>query len=303
MDVFGKETHVNAALMRERKLALKNDAGLNQKLQDIFREDAEQVKTDLIKGNKTFDVRTFLHIELSEAHPISKGEVPQMYLEGRGLTKLMYRLRTYQLKQLGIYRQMVLNQIKQGHYIKGAKNFAKLTLALVTLGATVSSMQEFIESGEVTRIDDKVIDALLQIGIINRYNYETLKKEGAGSMLWKQIQPAITSIVDAISKDIADRFFKEKGIINLKKAGGYRTPRHIPIGGKPYYEIYGRGKQQRLESIKKDYNKEIVEAIINKDFVKARELKTEAREKGIKLNFGTITRQVNELKKIKRGKR
>ncbi len=247
MDVLGKENNVNAAMMAIRKQAIRNDPKLQEKLELIFGENADLVKQELIEGRKSFNVRVLAHIELSTSHPISGAEVPQRLLEGRGLTKLMYTLRTYQLKQISIFRDKAYNQIKSGHIKEGSKNLVKLSFALLIAGVAVDELRNFL-TGKDKSLTDVAIDNLLQMALVNRYNYETLKREGPGSALWKQAQPAILGIADSVYKDSNIVRGTDKQKQNLKETG-FRSTRYIPVFGKLYYEYFGRGKA--LEEEKK----------------------------------------------------
>jgi len=238
-DMFGKGLNMNANMVKTQR-ALKNPKykpEIEAEIDRLFGEDAAQVKQDLLNNKKTLATNTFVHYNLAKHHPISKAEVPTGYLNG-DKTRLLYMLHTYQIKQLDIFRNDVINQIKAGNIAKGAYNMASLTAWLLAGGVTVNAARDFIFKGDVKALDEYLTDSAWQITLVNRYLVDKGFREGVGSFLWNSVAPGTVSIANDISKDL---------LLEDKKDKGLRSTKYIPLIGRPYYDRWGRGSVVRKE--------------------------------------------------------
>jgi len=238
-DMFGKGLNMNANMVKTQR-ALKNPKykpEIEAEIDRLFGEDAAQVKQDLLNNKKTLATNTFVHYNLAKHHPISKAEVPTGYLNG-DKTRLLYMLHTYQIKQLDIFRNDVVNQIKAGNIAKGAYNMANLTAWLLACGVTVNAARDFIFKGDTKALDEYLTDSAWQITLVNRYLVDKGFREGVGSFLWNSVAPGTISIANDISKDL---------LLEDKKDKGLRSTKYIPLVGRPYYDIAGRGSVVRKE--------------------------------------------------------
>jgi len=248
LDRLGKETIVNSALSNFQKLAQKNPV----KIQEIAKPlglDAKSLINDLRSGKKTDDVMFLLFNELSDLQPISKLEVPLKYLT-TDFGKTLYALKTYQIKLLDVYRSQIYNEIKKGNVAEGLKRLMKLGSSLVILGAGTDKAKDYI-LGRKTELPDLVVDNILKLGGMSKYNTWLLRKEGLVRSIANQAMPSLGLSYD-VARDLNKIYNQnfEHGIKRYNaKQRGYETVKDIPLVGKPAYYWFGEG--ERKEKIKR----------------------------------------------------
>lgn len=150
VDEFGKNTSLNAALSKFRRL-VNSPAGLKElkrmygeALGDEFPQLVQDIEATK-KGEPASELlNTALFAELSRSQPISRIELPEMYLKMPN-GRIMYWLHTFQLKMLDLARRDVYNEFKQGNIVRGARNLVKLTAVLGIAGASADQIQNFIQ--------------------------------------------------------------------------------------------------------------------------------------------------------------
>jgi len=238
LDMFGKGLNMNANLVKTQR-ALKNPKykpEIETEINRLFGEDAARVKQDLLNGKKTFETNSYVHYSLAKHHPISTAEVPTGYLNSdKG--RLLYMLHTYQIKQLDIFRNDVLNELKSGNIKKGAYNMASLTSWLLAGGVSVNAARDFIFKGETKELSEYLTNAAWQMTLVSRYLVDKGFREGVGSFLWEGVAPGTVSIANDISKDLKD-------VLEGNDEKGLRSTKFIPLVGRPYYDRFGRGSEQ-----------------------------------------------------------
>ena len=119
IDKFGKQTIINAALIKAQKQA-RSDKGigkLKEKWGTVFGDDMSTVIDDLRAGNMTDNVKLLMWNELSDVQPVSLSEMPKKYLDNPN-GRLMYMLKSFTLKQVDVVRRDIVQQAAK----KGAKN-------------------------------------------------------------------------------------------------------------------------------------------------------------------------------------
>jgi hypothetical protein len=145
IDALGKNTLLNAALIKYQKLAQTKAGELKiaAKYAQMFGADYPKLLVELQTKKVGEQTRALLFGELSDAQPISKLEVPQTYLDlpnGR----LLYMLKTFMLKQVDIVRRDSYNEIRKGNVKKGVTNLAKFALALGISGAATDAVKDWL---------------------------------------------------------------------------------------------------------------------------------------------------------------
>lgn len=253
MDVFGKTLNMNANLVKVQSALRKElnkgaSSEITKEIERLFSGSASKVKADLLKGNKTFETNFFMFNDLSKYHPISKAEVPTGYLNSNK-GRLIYMLHTYQLKQLDIFRNDVLNEFKKGNIIKGSKNMTSLTFWLLSTGLGVDAARDYLTTGKTKEIDNYMLNNAGQLFLLNRYMFDKGFKQGFANMLWDGVKPATISIASDVEKDLKDIYgdIFEKSMFDSesKTDKGFRSTKYIPFVGRPYHDIYGRGAKTR----------------------------------------------------------
>ena len=249
MDRIPKETLLNGKLSLMRKQAAVNSPKLIKELTELLgEENVEQAVKDLKTGKVTDDILFTLFNTLSDIQPITPLEVPQKY-HRTNWGKTFYALKTYQLKLLDVFRNKIIDRIKNGdreEKIEGLKSFIRLSTSLVLLNAGLDEVKDFI-NGRKTDFSDRVVDNILKLGGFSRYTLWKTREEGIGKGLLTQFAPPL-GVFDAALLDVAKPDDK-----------GLRVTRYIPLAGEVYYWWLGRGKeiskQKELKKRKELLNK------------------------------------------------
>lgn len=243
MDNVGKETYIDATLGRLQATAKKGGAAFDKQMEIIFGDEANAVKADLIAGNMTENVKYLLFSELSDVQPISLAEMPVHYLKG-GNWRVMYMLKTYTVKQFDIYRREVFADLASGDPVRTAKglaNFIHLGIALMMMGMSSDALKDFL-LGRKIDVTDLMIDNLIKLMGISKFNIYKAKEEGIGNAIFRFLTPPILAPLDDL-RDIP------KIIKGKKKVKDADLLQRIPLIGKFYYWWAGGG------TLKKDKDK------------------------------------------------
>ena len=115
VDRLGKNTFINSAFDNYTRMArsYKGRRRLTEELLPYWGVETPQLIKELQAGKPTDLVKTFLFSKLSESQPISRSEVPELFLalpNGR----LFYQLTTWTIKQMNLVRNKIIRQIMSG---------------------------------------------------------------------------------------------------------------------------------------------------------------------------------------------
>lgn len=145
VDLFGKDTVLNASLNRFQRLAQaqSGQAKLMKEHGAAFTGDMAQLVQDLQGKKMSPLVQELLFNKLSDAQPITKLEVPQAYLDMPN-GRIVYMLKTFMLKQMDIARVRGYNEIKKGNVAEGTKNLVAYGTLLGLSGATTDMVKDWL---------------------------------------------------------------------------------------------------------------------------------------------------------------
>lgn len=115
VDRLGKNTFINSAFDNYTRMArsYKGRKRLTEELTPYWGVETPQLVKELQEGKPTDLVKTFLFSKLSESQPISRSEVPELFLampNGR----LFYQLTTWTIKQMNLVRNKIVRQLMSG---------------------------------------------------------------------------------------------------------------------------------------------------------------------------------------------
>lgn len=240
LDTAGKEGLANASVSKmqaEIKKAQNGDAKaeayVRERLGQVFGGDLQTVWADLLQGdpnNKT--VKQFAHFMVSEFQPLNRLETPEAY---KGNARILYMLKTYQVKQLNNYRSHLGRRLKKAMVNKDYKSAQEAMQAIMTmafwlafLGAGTNWIKDWIY-GRETDAKDLSVDVLGQLVGVSRYDTYNIRREGVSSALMKRLVPQ-NKIIDNIYKDLTS-----------PDSRGMRSAGLFPVLGKFYYWREGRG--------------------------------------------------------------
>ena len=121
VDKFGKQTIINAALIKAQKQSrsTKGVEKLKEKWGTVFGDEMDTLIDDLRAGNMTDNVKLLMWNELSDVQPVSLSEMPKKYLDVPN-GRVWYMLKSFALKQLDIVRRDIVQQAAK----KGGRNKA-----------------------------------------------------------------------------------------------------------------------------------------------------------------------------------
>lgn len=246
MDRLGKETFVNAYWDKVTKLAVKEDKKLISDLQIMFGKNSKQVLEDLKNKKITDDTKFVLFNRLADFQPISKSEMPEAYL-AHPSGRIFYMLKTFTIKQFDIFRRETISDITSGNItktIKGLKNLIYLGGLFMVANGAADEIKDWI-LGRTTSMSDRLIDNLIRLTGLTKFDIYKIREEGLGGRLAQKILFP-TSIIDSLTLDW-ENWMQEKTYKTGEQKGErikLETPQRIPIIGKMYYWWYGRGAQK-----------------------------------------------------------
>jgi hypothetical protein len=259
MDNVGKEVFIESSYKRLQSSAKKNAPAFQQKLVDIFGEEAKQVRADLLDGTLSDNVKELLYSELSDFQPISLAEMPTAYLRG-GNWRSLYMLKTYTVKQIDIYRREIFD--KMAHpienpalAIEGTQMLVRLAIALMLMGMASDALKDLI-LGRPIELSDLVVDNMLKTAGITKYQIYQSKQDGlANTMMQYMFVPPLYAPVDNAVKDVSAMIGKENkrtGEYTRMKPKDAQSLSYVPVVGKFYYWWYGGGKTKLEKQKQKD---------------------------------------------------
>jgi hypothetical protein len=109
MDKFGKDAIITASYDKAARMA-RSFHGKKQLAKDLrasWGDETGQLIQDLADGKRSELVRLYLFTQLSKMQPITKSEMPQMYLEMPN-GRILYQLMSWTIKQVDVMRQEIL---------------------------------------------------------------------------------------------------------------------------------------------------------------------------------------------------
>ena len=244
IDSIGKNTLINSVYNKMRGMT---DEQLRKYIEPIM-EDETQATIDDIRNNDIHSdrVRFFLFNELSDMQPISLSELPALYNTG-GNARIFYMLKSFMLKRIDTYRNEVFDKIKNGNRqekIEGMQNLFKLMLLMMLGGASKDALIDLLY-GRKTDLSDMVINNLLGLVGISKYNIYQARQEGFGHTVALFAFPPIFQVADDLFGDV-DKFLKGK-----RELKDFEALKGLPIIGRFYYWWIGRGREKEKKKKKR----------------------------------------------------
>ncbi len=175
IDAFGKNASINASLYDAQDKIKKNDKEINKRLSDLFGDETEQVKQDILDGKITTNVKIFAFDKLADLQPISPDQQTILQSTGGNWTKLMYTLKSYGLKAIDIARKDITDNLVKGIktknkdlIVKGVKNLVRLQCLLWMLGIPKDAIKDLLSNREVD-ILGSILDNLIPAQLFSRF--------------------------------------------------------------------------------------------------------------------------------------
>lgn len=250
-DLFGKDTILNASLIKAKRLAETPDgiSKLASKYRDAygakeFGNLVDELRALKKGGPMTENIKLMMFHELSDLQPISHLEMPRMWLNNPN-GRMFYTLKTFQLRQLDTVLNDTVRMMFKGDNkatYQGAKNLAKYGAYLMTAGVSVDYLKDLMMGRKptLTSLPDKVTSNLLALIMLDKYTAEQTFKKGPGTL----VKENVSTIVDVPGTPMEDAWSILANDKNLKDA---RTLMYVPIIGRLYYYWVGGGYERAMK--------------------------------------------------------
>ena len=251
VDRLGKETFINAALLKGKNIATKNPEKFKKIYGDKFGGEVDELIRDLAQGKMTDNVKLFAWNELSGVQPISLSEVPEGYLRSDS-GRLFYALKTWALKQIDVLRRQAIGQMVKGakskdikKFSEGAKYLAGYSALVLPAQATVQELRKFVRTGEFEseNLGDRYGEAMMNASMVgSKYNMSTISRGRVGETITDTVAPAFLGIADTIGTAV-------------KKGDPFPIAKYAPPFGDFAYHWFGGGAEKILEREAKEERK------------------------------------------------
>lgn len=206
VDTLGKSLFLNGKL-RDFQQQSRTASGVRN-LTDRYAEyfgpkDFPQLMSDLRAGVRSPLVDAMLFRELSNVQPITKLAMSELALKHPN-ARILFMLRSFQLKQIDILRREAYNEIRKGfetgerhRVLRGVNRLMRFGMALGVSGATSAAVMDFLYGKDVdVSIGDVLLNATKVFGL-SQYTLAALDRgerlEAIASMamppwrVWEQI--------------------------------------------------------------------------------------------------------------------
>ena len=251
VDKLGKDTFINAALLKGKNIATKNPEKFKKIYGDKFGGEVDELIRDLAQGKMTDNVKLFAWNELSGVQPISLSEVPEGYLRS-DWGRLFYALKTWALKQIDVLRRQAIGQMVKGakskdikKFSEGAKYLAGYSALVLPAQATVQELRKFVRTGEFEseNLGDRYVEAMMNASMVgSKYNMSTISRGRVGETITDTVSPAFLGIADTIGTAV-------------KKGDPFPIAKYAPPFGDFAYHWFGGGAEKILEREAKEERK------------------------------------------------
>ena len=122
---------------------------------------AKEVIKQLETGEINDDIISLAYWTLLEHQPVAESEMSALYLRSSG-AKLFYQLKTWQMKQLSLWRSETVGMWKKGQKAQAIKNGITMTIALTMAGAAPDVLRDFFQ-GRPIHLKDFVAENLFRL--------------------------------------------------------------------------------------------------------------------------------------------
>lgn len=274
VDRLGKDTLLQASLLKAEKLSISNPQILRDKYGKVFGDEMGDLVSDLQNGKMSENVKLYLWNELSDVQPISLSEMPAAYLKTPN-GRILYALKSFGLVQLNRMRTDIVDVARAGNHEQALENAARYALSVGVMGATVEETRSLMRGkfdveamgtdvssvqAAIETFPDAVTEYLMKTAFLSKYSREKhLSSGNIGSWALNTVTPAAFSIADTGGSALMEAFKDEPNIEKIKK-----TEKFLPIAGKIWYNWMEGGAEELVEKRKAEKLKEQRAKSLNK---------------------------------------
>ena len=220
LDKFGKNTVMEAAFFRFRKMAQKEPQKLIDELTSVHgRENAMRMRDDLLAGDFSPHVEQAIWSKFLDLQPAAQIEMPMAHAtagasHAGSIVGAGYWLKSFTLKQFDVFREAGVKKIEQSRVkwhegdrkesMRLAKEGLAGTVALAAWFAAMNGGTSMIKDamyGRKTNADELSEDLLYRLIGVNRYHSWKMRREGTAKAIIELLVPP-TSAFDRVHKDL-----------------------------------------------------------------------------------------------------
>jgi len=235
IDVGMKETQVNNMFQKYRRLAKANklkkghpdywrfEKRFGNKADEVIREFAKY-DAENMTGRQAFQ----LWDELDANQPISVWSTPEGF-HTSGQMQIAWQMKTFAIRRLDFLlnesvRRFRNKELSPKERRRAGKNLAYLLGAIVLTEGSIDTAKDIVKGKDVN-ISDTILDNMLGLVLMSRYDVNKINRDGLGSAIFDKLSPVLGT-VDDIGSDLIGLFsgdFK------------FKTMRNIPLVGELIY--------------------------------------------------------------------
>lgn len=253
LDIFGKQSSINAALGNARERLQNGDQEIIDKIALYMGDNQDATSAtiaDILDGRITDNVRFFAFNELSGQQPLTLLDVPYYYNLHPNM-RVFYQFKTFMLRQADFFVHDVLMKKMQTAPLDALKDAVSF-MALLALFGVPKELIKAMFMGQSFDLSDEVISQMLGVGLINKYSYYNFKDghivKGAGAMIIPPL-PVLSRFGSDIKGLTIGKKVGKKGRkrISLKDIESIKDiPSIGPIGGEALYWWFGGGSNRHF---------------------------------------------------------
>ena len=236
IDVGMKETQVNMMFDKYKRLSksgkLKKGHPDYWRFEKRFGEKADEVIKEFAKydaDNMTGRMAFQLWDELDANQPISVWSTPEGF-HTSGQMQIAWQMKTFALRRLDFLMNESIRRVRDKtlgskQRRRALKNLFYLLGAIVLTESSTDIAKDVLR-GRKINIPDTVLDNLLGLVLMSRYDVSKIRRDGLASAIYDKISPVLGAI-DDIGGDLIGAFTGKPT---------FKTMRNIPVVGNLIYE-------------------------------------------------------------------
>ena len=245
IDRLGKETFINAALLKAKKLVKtkQGEAAFRSKYGKVFGDEYDTLVADLKTNKMTDNVKYYMFNELSDVQPITLSEMPRYYLENPN-GRVFYALKTFTLKQLDVMKRRIYDEWRAGNKKTAVKNAAAYVTIMSAANTGSDQLKKIIQGREVNieDIPDEMVFNVLKMFGGSEYLYDNYISKGKlGEAAIETVAPPLDLITSVVEDGVRLASEEDSGFEK------YKTPRQIPFVGWAIYNFFQGGLEKYNE--------------------------------------------------------
>lgn len=197
------------------------------------------------------DLKKFLFNEISNVQPTTRADMPLGRLKSSGLGRIAWGLTSFQLRQMGRAKSMIVDEWRKGNKESAALWGAQYLFWMAVGNSTIQFMRDIYAGKEDVSLGDYAFGSILQALGMNKATVAESTKGDIPKIVGDRMVPGIAPIGRAVVHDLgmARDIVKGQGPENIATESD--LIKYTPWVGDLFYKNVGRGKTLRDEANRK----------------------------------------------------